>query len=104
MVAEPRPTHHEKKKNKRVLAPLSVKRALIRANRFHPLDTDSNPQATTTPSFVNDADRKSRETLPPIVVTDKTFNDVKPMIDAIKATKFEIKIIFIGGIRYSVFP
>lgn len=85
-----------KRKNKHVLAPLSVKRALLKANRFHPLATDSNRQATTTPSFVNDADRKNQERLPPIVVTSKTFNEVKPMIDAIKATKFAIKIISIG--------
>lgn len=85
----------KKRKNKHVLAPLSVKRALLKANRFHPLSADSNQQATTS-SFVNNAEPNKQERPPPIIVTGKTYAEGKPMLDAIKAKDFALKIITIG--------
>lgn len=85
-----------KRKNKHVLAPLTMKRALLKANRFHPLAVDSNRPATTTPTYVNDVNQKNKDKLPPIVITGKTYTEVKTMLAAIKATKFAVKIISIG--------
>lgn len=84
-----------KRKNKHVLAPLSVKRALLQKNRFHLLTSDSHQQASTS-LFVKNDEQEIRERLPPIIITGKTFNEIRPMLLSMKVNKFALKIISIG--------
>lgn len=84
------------KRKKHVLAPASVKRAmLLQANRFHVLSTDSDKRPAHTP-FVKNTDENKKGRPPPIIVTGKTYAETKTVLDVLSLTDYALKITAIG--------
>lgn len=85
----------EKRRNKHVLAPASVKRALLQSNKFHVLSTDNDKRPAHTPFAKNTSENK-KGTPPPIIVTGKSYADTKTILNVLSLTDYALKITAIG--------